>query len=545
MPNIFTSNQLNALFSGGKPTEANMNPNQTVSKIDGAASKQAIAELKNMLIGDIFTGEVMGSEDGALLIKMGSSNILKANIAQGNANLSKGELVTFQVENKSDDKVFLKSLTNETESLAFANKALEAAKLAITRENLSLVKNLVDMNMPIDKNTLNELSFTMSRFPDADINTLVRLYKLDIPVTAENIMEFEAYKSFENNIMGTVSNLITDLGDIFNEMTNTLQGDNIANLLTLNEDIVNLLSQNEGISYEKLMSMLSEKGVSLELTNILEQLSKAGQVSDKNISQGLQPGNMTSENIDKMISIIKENVTGAGAQLKSLQNLMNKTNLPDSVIAKIINSDNYKELLKDSIHEKFFIKPGDVADKEEVKKVYEKMLDFAQNGKAALEKAGLGDSSAARGMNSIKNSVEFMNELNHNMSFIQVPIKFSNQEKNGNLYVYSNKKGSTKENDVVTALLHLDMDNLGPMDVYVKMKNMSVSTNFCLESEEMLDFIYENIDILTKRLNDKGYDFNPTMTLKENSNNVDFIKDFVDVEQPVIPVSRYLFDSKA
>ena len=83
------------------------------------------------------------------------------------------------------------------------------------------------------------------------------------------------------------------------------------------------------------------------------------------------------------------------------------------------------------------------------------------------------------------------------------------------------------------------------MDIYVKLSGSNVSTNFCLESEELLDFIYAHIDLLTKRLNDKGYNFTPTMTVKDNEGNVDFVKDFLDVASPVVPVGRYMFDTRA
>ena len=113
------------------------------------------------------------------------------------------------------------------------------------------------------------------------------------------------------------------------------------------------------------------------------------------------------------------------------------------------------------------------------------------------------------------------------------------------MYVYTNKKSSANKKDDLTALLHLDMEYLGALDVYVKMAGNNVSTNFCLETEELLDFIYDHIELLTERLNKKGYNFTPTMTVREEGKNIDFEKDFLDVASPVVPVSRYMFDIKA
>ena len=49
------------------------------------------------------------------------------------------------------------------------------------------------------------------------------------------------------------------------------------------------------------------------------------------------------------------------------------------------------------------------------------------------------------------------------------------------------------------------MQFLGPLDVYVKLKDMNVSTQFTLADEKTLDFIVGHMDLLTQRLESKGY----------------------------------------
>ena len=83
-----------------------------------------------------------------------------------------------------------------------------------------------------------------------------------------------------------------------------------------------------------------------------------------------------------------------------------------------------------------------------------------------------------------KSNTDFMNDLNKNMTFFQMPLKFSEGEGNGELYVFTNKKALTHNSEDVSAMLHLDMEHLGPIDVYVKLNKKNVSTNFILESEE-------------------------------------------------------------
>lgn len=82
-------------------------------------------------------------------------------------------------------------------------------------------------------------------------------------------------------------------------------------------------------------------------------------------------------------------------------------------------------------------------------------------------------------MESIKSNIDFMNDLNKNMTYFQMPLRFSQSDANGELYVFTNKKALAQGTDNVSALLHLDMENLGPVDVFVRLNKKNVSTNFC------------------------------------------------------------------
>ena len=126
-----------------------------------------------------------------------------------------------------------------------------------------------------------------------------------------------------------------------------------------------------------------------------------------------------------------------------------------------------------------------------------------------------------------------------------MPVKFSEGTGNGELYVFTNKKNLRNNTDNVSALLHLDMENLGPIDIYVKLSGKNVTTNFCLESDEMLDFIYEHIDRLNERLEALGYTPHVEMKVVQEEEQFDFGKDFLNKGTPVILTSQYIFDIKA
>ncbi|MGN0161215.1 MAG: flagellar hook-length control protein FliK [Lachnospiraceae bacterium] len=506
------------------------------SPIDTSAVKNAVEQIKNLLVGDIFTGEITDQSQNQITIRYGNGQFINANLLSesGSMNVNKGDMVTFLVQQKTDSMVSLKPLDGTAQEMIFANKALEASGLAKTKENLELVKNLVDLNMPIDKKTLGDMSKLMTQFPGTSTDTILRLTKLEIPVTAENVAVFDAYKAYEHDMTGTIRNLSDDFSHLMEQLVeqDTKMAPDIAG---------------------KLLEVFHPSDSFPEQESLKDEIKQR-------INTSLKDSNSVS---DQIIEHLKDDSRSPSEKLDFLQNLLKSVNElkeNDSMelsreLGKILKSKEVKEILQENLRESMFIKPEDVAEKKEVREYYKNLLKVVTQGEKVLEKAGLSESALSKGLNAVKNNVEFMNELNHQMSFLQIPVKIHNGETRGDLYVYTNRKKRLSKEDDLTALLHLDMEHLGPMDVYVKMSHGNhVSTNFCLESEEMLDFIYDHIDLLTKRLKEQGYDFNPTMTLKDpvgqidengHPGSIDFVRDFLDVSDPVISMNRYIFDTKA
>ncbi len=119
------------------------------------------------------------------------------------------------------------------------------------------------------------------------------------------------------------------------------------------------------------------------------------------------------------------------------------------------------------------------------------------------------------------------------------------QNANGDLYVYRNKSRKMSEDGSVSAVLHLDMDNLGPVDVYVKLKDTKVNTNFYVEDEEILDLINDNIHILNERLEKRGYTMSVNLKLHDEMDSQDAaVDEMLNVSKSQI-ISTTSFDARA
>ena len=76
----------------------------------------------------------------------------------------------------------------------------------------------------------------------------------------------------------------------------------------------------------------------------------------------------------------------------------------------------------------------------------------------------------------------------------------------------------------------------------MKLEEKKVSTHFYLENEESFDVILNHLDILTERLNKKGYQV--TMQVENTGKKINIVEDFIDPTAKVGKVQRYTIDVK-
>ena len=545
---------VNADVSGNVHVSA-VRPGGSVTSSD--ASK-LVTDIRNLMTGDAFSGEVASLDNGVVTIKLADGSQLNASLQNQVNNLTPGQNLTFVVTQNNGNTVLLKPMAQDMQSSYIAAKALEAAGLADIPANEEMVHELLNQNMSISAQTLNDMAKLAAKYPDAGTDTLVRLNKLGIPVTQENIQQFEAYKSYESSISDDISSLGSGIADrlsqiaagqgageaaqLMQTVTDILYGQNTdGNVHVVNTDSDTAQNVQSGEARTEALQAGAAKAqentgvgalVSAETRNAL-----AGMIEDtfgsipQNLAQGLADSQLTAQEF-----------------MNTLSSMMSSSDVDTEKLSKLLSSDGYKEMFGMVMRDTMRLSPSDVQKKDAISEFYEKVRNNAGKladalGEKAQEKQ---DSQLSKALNNIRNNVEFMNDLNRNMTYFQMPVKFSENNANGELYVFTNKKKLAKKGDDVSALLHLDMEHLGPMDIYVKLKGKNVSTNFCLESEEMLDFVYAHIDRLNDRLEKLGLNCHFDMKVREPEEQFDFVQDFVDADVPkMAPTTQFVFDRKA
>ena len=206
-------------------------------------------------------------------------------------------------------------------------------------------------------------------------------------------------------------------------------------------------------------------------------------------------------------------------------------------------------MLQTQMTKEWLLEPDEAAVKEKVEQLYERIREQTAKISEAFQMVDKADSAGAKSVQNLQNNVDFMNQMNQLFPYIQLPLMMSGNQAHGDLYVYTNKKNLARKDGNITALLHLDMENLGPMDVYITMQQSQnkVNTNFTLRDEESLDLIAEHIHILNERLEKRGYAMNANFQLKdeESPEDTNIMQEILAQNKNISVLSMTSFDMRA
>ena len=210
----------------------------------------------------------------------------------------------------------------------------------------------------------------------------------------------------------------------------------------------------------------------------------------------------------------------------------------------LFGSDAYKSLLRNVMEQQWLIQPEALKQEKKISQLYEKLEQQMRQVEDALKEAGVTKTRFPETAAEVRGNIEFMNQLNQAYTYVQVPLKMSGQNANGELYVYTNKKNLRDPDAELSAFLHLDLEHLGSTDVSVKMQHRNVKTNFYMADDASYDLVEKYLPVLEQKLKDKGYQCTITMTKEEKK--VSFGDDFLRKDMPQTgTLHRYSFDVRA
>ena len=266
-------------------------------------------------------------------------------------------------------------------------------------------------------------------------------------------------------------------------------------------------------------------------------------LEDESVAQNLMTEDAAWEAADGKTALDK-NLTVSDF-LRTVSQILSENNgMASQSIQKLLGSDAYKSLLRNVMEQQWLIRPEELKQEKKISQLYEKLEQQMKQVEDALKEAGVTKNSFPETAAEVRGNIEFMNQLNQAYTYVQVPLKMSGQNANGELYVYTNKKNLRDPDAELSAFLHLELEHLGSTDVSVKMQHRNVKTNFYMADDASYDLVEKYLPILEQKLKDKGYQCTITMTKEEKK--VSFGDDFLRKDMPQTgTLHRYSFDVRA
>lgn len=568
--------------------------------------QQLVSAVREMTVGNVFEGTVNDIKNGTVTLGLANGQTVQARIAAG-VQLAVGQAMFFQVKSNDGTTVEIRPYTNGNLNNPTLLKALDAAGIPAEPRMIDMVNSMMEEQMSIGRESLMDMARSISAYPDADIKSLVLMHKLDIPMSEEFIQQFENYKSDQAAITSQFDDVLESIGKLYqNENlseTEALElGSRIYQVLKQEGSLDASAIVKEGVQKGSWSPVELQEGAILEGTSELaateitgtelaeaetieetldgvavnsgeEAASEenAAQVSEEKTSsdaQGVQyyargsVGALFTEGQMKDFSnLLKEfpqlagsklfiaegNLNGnlsTGAFLKELHQALDEImGLTGGSAKKLFSGKEYQKVLEYEVKQQWTLKPEEIKG-DAVKHLYEKMEKQMQKMQELVQESGQSNTSLAKAVSNLQGNIEFMNQINNAYHYVQIPLRMSNQNAHGDLFVYTNKSSVDRPDGELSAFLHLDMDNLGATDVSVRMKDRKVHTNFYLEDEKSYDLIEEHMAELMQRLQEKGYSC--TVQVENQFRKKNLVEDFMQQEHPSAGIlHRYSFDMRA
>lgn len=407
-------------------------------------------------------------------------------------------------------------------------------------------KNLLQLLLPDSSTITNTLSKedSLELLKLTDKNPLLKTILGDemIQSLQDGTTNIKDIAQIINNLLNSTKN-----SDFF---TNSLNEDNF-NQTTRNNQLTQGQNNQNNIDLQTLILNLKESPTIESILNKAHTLENTpGSNQSVNINSFLN-----SEQREKLLGLLNNSKLSEHikTQIKTGEITTNdilkyiKENLSNETITNLkdlLTSSEFKELVKQDLLSKWTITPEMLKeDNNLLNKHYTNMLNQLNGIKDLLNQtpSDLSNAISAKASN-LQDNISFMNNINQMFTYVQIPVKLKSQHTNSELYIYS-RKGQKSIEEGINVLLHLDMDHLGPMDIFIELRNQSIQSKFYLNSEETITLISSQISLLEQALNKKGYQLNSEFQKREK--DIHPIEEFTKQEDSNPETTRYNFDLRA
>lgn len=599
--------------------------------------------------GQTLKGVVSDVHGNEITLSMEDGSSFTGKLPDAN-QYSIGQKAAFKITSLADNTIYLKTMTGAylLDMEDTIEQALEEANLPKTERNIDVVRSLLQNQQSISRENILSSIQLCAQFPDADVNAVITMQRLHLPLTGESVAQFEQYQNQSHQLlykmdglMDSVSQMLESIGthvprlakNIGNELLSmALQGNASPEELALLESRQNSMGENsstlpalydaEGnpIPADSLAKGMVTAAFDAEGNPIpaetLRQYTEQAQLESKDTGNGTaadkmptgeeQPADSAATNgpLSRMRqlfsnltdgnSALKSAVARSGlaedfrtpfiheqtgfilppAERESFSKFLADYPLPESLkegiadgttttreflteiqkalsemteeqAGKLLSSKPFHALVKGQFMSSWTISPEQLKEPGALNETYNNMAKQLET-LAKFNEQVMGKDifpQVSENAQDMRDNMDFMRMLNQTFQYVQLPLKLQNQNAHGDLYVMTRKESLKKNSKHLKALLHLDMDALGTLDIHITRENTAVSTHFYVTKKTTKDLLEQNISLLAGAIQEQGFAFSSELSMKEKE--MDIVNDFIGVDAPVGDLKRYNFDLRA
>lgn len=577
-------------------------------ELHGAQSVQKlVSTIGDLSAGSIFEGTINSVHGGKVTLALGNGQTITARL-DGKMDLQQGSSMFFQVRANDGQTIAIRPYTElGNVSNPILLNALSAAQVPATDRTLVMVDTMMQEQMSIGRQSILDMAKLVGANPDANVQTIVQMTKLGLPVTEEMAAQFENYLSDRQALVGEMDLAAGHMMELLSD--EALSPETAFSLYEKMLDIfmpgaeaadagVTAAAEQESSAAEAGAGVMAEAvgqenaatvaeaetgvGVTAELTygRMAETPGTVGELLSKEQIEHLGKmlrnipaliGNeeifaggeqeevfvdtlseegpevaklMAQEEAAQEQPVLNEKLTAEQFLQKLGRALAQNGGFGFAGMQKLFAGKEFQTIFRSVIEKQWLLQPEELKQEHKVSGLYERLEQQLSQMEEAVRATGSTQNTFLQTASQVHGNLEFMNQMNQIYHYVQLPLKMSGQNANGELYVYANRKNLRDPDAELTAFLHLDMEQLGSTDVSVRMQNRSVRTNFYLEDDASYDLVEKHLEVLNKRLKSKGYQSSITVTHEKK--DISFKENIVKKGKATVgSLHRYSFDVRA
>ena len=556
--------------------------------VEQSAVGKLSADISALKEGEVFRGEILDIVGDKVTISLEDQAKLMARLQAG-VELGVGDRLLFSVKENTANQVVIKPVFDSLYSAQtqVLEKALDLAGLSPTEKNFTVAKELMDAGMPVDKSSMVTILSQSMRFEGTSLQTLVSMNKMQIPVTAENITQFGRYENLQHSLTGDIAATAESVADFASAFP---QGTDGQTMLQIAGTISELFApQTESMDAEQGQSAIADMTENMtdtaesdiphdmasdteDAAHIMKNTMTSGQpaitetvtgtndrIMNKMIASfvGKAETNLSEEQFQTIakaltqagvpeteVSRLFQNASSEGNLFQNMLHTLQTGSLPDAVMQNLFQDASLKDLMSEIVKKAFSVDPKKMKDPKEIDDLYETILKNTKSFEDAVASHGGNTKGFQQSFQNMRQNMQFMEQLNHQMIYAQMPVRLSNKQTNSELYVYADKRKLQQKKDGISVMLHLDMDHLGATDVKVTLTGSNVHARFYLNDQDSVDIVADNMNTLAKQLADRGFSLTNEVVKRQPQESINKVVDEVIDENAEKSIRRYTFDAR-